>query len=145
WDDAEATLLAALDPTASGSIGHRADTAVRLAELRLWQGRIEEAAALLSPYEDRVGACLALARLHFANGDCDLAAAVIKRATRDLVGDRLRTGELEGLLVEVELSRGDLAAAGAAAERLATLAEPADAPVLNAEASLAAGRVALAR
>src|SRR5438874_7061288 len=70
---------------------------------------------------------------------------VIKRGTRELVGDRLRTGALEGLLVEVELSRGDLAAAGTAADRLAALAEPADAPALSAEAALAAGRVALAR
>ena len=111
WIDAEAALLEALGPTASASLGHRADTSVRLAELRLWQGRIEEAAALLGPYEDRVSACLTLARLHFVNGDSDLAAAVIEDGGRGakLVGDRLRGRRPQGLLVEVELSRGDLA------------------------------------
>jgi len=48
-------------------------------------------------------------------------------------------------LVEIELSRGDLAAAHAAADRLAGLAAPRDAGVLTAEAALAAARVALAR
>ena len=145
WDDAETTMLAALGPEASASLGHRVELTARLADLRLLQGRIEEAAALLGPYEDRIPAALPLARMHLAQGDCDLAAAVIKRTAKALVGDRLRTSALFGLLVEVELSRGDLAAAHTAAEQLAAMAGPAEAPVLVAEAALATGRVALAR
>jgi DNA-binding NarL/FixJ family response regulator len=145
WSDAEATLLDAVGPSASASFSHHVDAVVRLADLRLLQGRVEEAAALVGPYADQLAACPTLARIHLLQGDCDLAAAVIRRTVKALVGDRLRAGVLEGLLVEVELSRGDLAAAHAAATRLTALAASGDAEALVAEAAVAEARVAMAR
>ena len=43
WDDGEAAILEALAPTASKSEGHRVEATARLAELRILQGRADEA------------------------------------------------------------------------------------------------------
>jgi DNA-binding CsgD family transcriptional regulator len=145
WDDGEAAILEALGPTASKSEGHRVEATTRLAELRLLQGRADEAASLLRPYEDRLQACAPLARLHALHGDHDLAAAAVERGLSELNGDRLRESVLVSLLVEIHLARDDLDAAASACARLSGDASEADTPVLRATASLAAGRVAAAR
>jgi DNA-binding CsgD family transcriptional regulator/Tfp pilus assembly protein PilF len=144
WPEAESAMNEVLGPSASRSYGHRADTAVTLARLRLEQGRLDEAAALLAPYEDRVTACVPIARLHLSRDDPEAAAAVVRRGLGVLVGDALRGAELLSLLVEAELRCGHAGAADAAAERLAAIASAAESPVLAAEADLARGRVAAA-
>jgi DNA-binding CsgD family transcriptional regulator len=143
WPEAEAAMLEALD--ASSSVYHQAQTCSHLADLRLLQGRNEEAGEILRPYEDRVEACGPLARLHISKGEFDLAGAVLRRGLKMLVADRLRQGPLLAQLVEVELARDDLGAAAVAAERLEALAGGADSRVLKAEAALARGRVEAAR
>jgi DNA-binding CsgD family transcriptional regulator len=145
WSEAEVAILDALGPSASQALVHRVEATARLAELRLLQGRVEEAAALLAPYEDCLACYGPLARLHLATGEPDLAAAAIERARRELVGDRLREGPLLALLVQVEVARDALDAADRAADALALVAAEVEGPVLAAEASLAAGRVAAAR
>jgi len=145
WQEAEATMLEALSPTASKGFHLRVDATAELANLRVLQGRLDEAATLLRPYEDRLAACGPLARLHLARGEPHLAAAVIARALRELVADRLREGPLLALLVEVEIIRGDIDAACHAAEHLAHVAADVEGANLRAEAALAAGRVAAAR
>lgn len=145
FPEAEAELVQALGPSGTGSVPKNAEAAAAFASLRLIQGRVEDAADLLAPYVDRFEVCEPLARLHLVRGEVDLAAAVIARALQELVGDRLRAGRLLALLVEVELARGDLAAADRAAERLADHASGSDSAVLRAESSLADGRVAMAR
>jgi DNA-binding CsgD family transcriptional regulator len=144
WSDAETAMLDALGPTASAAFGHQVETSCRLAELRLLQGRAEEAAALIRPFEDHLAACAPLARVHVANREFDLAAAVIRRALEEMVADRLRTGPLLALLVEVELARDDLGAARVVVDELGGTAAGAESPVLHAEAALARARVALA-
>ena len=114
WDDGEAAILEALGPTASKSEGHRIEATTRLAELRLLQGRADEAASLLRPFEDRLQASAPLARLHALRGDYDLAAAAITRGLNELNGDRLRESVLVALLVEIQLARDDVEAAAAA-------------------------------
>jgi tetratricopeptide (TPR) repeat protein len=143
YSEGEAQLLSAMDPATSECIPHRADAAGALAAVRLLQGRVDEAAELLAPYMDRFEVCEPLARLHYARGEYDLAAAVIDRALHDLVGDRLRAGRLLRLLVDVELGRSDVTAAERAAERLADYADESDSPVLRADSRLADGRVAM--
>ncbi len=144
WPEAEAAMMDALSPTAPATSLLRVEATAHLADLRVLQGRLEEAAALLRPYEDRLAACGPLARLHLAGGELQLAAAAISRALRELVCDRLREGPLLALLVEVELARDEIDAAGCAAERLAGVAAEVDSARLRAEAALAAGRVAAA-
>lgn len=143
--EAEDEFLRALDPTASTFVVKLADAAAALANLRLLQDRADEAAALLEPYADLFEVCEPLARLHLVRGEYDLAAAVIDRALHELVGDRLRSGRLLRLLVDVELARGDPAAAERSAERLADYADESDSHVLRADAKLADGRVAMHR
>jgi DNA-binding NarL/FixJ family response regulator len=145
WQEAEGAMLEALGPTASRSTGHRAATSAHLASLRIDQGRLEEAADLLGPYEDQLSACLPLARLQLARGEPQLAVAVARRGLRQLRGDALRAAPLLAVLVEAELLTDDVDAAQRAAEDLAALSECSESGVLAAEAALARGRVEAAR
>jgi DNA-binding NarL/FixJ family response regulator len=144
FTEAEAALLAALGPDGSVSAGHRTDATARLAELRLQQGRVDEAAELLAPIEDHLVAAGPLAAVHLQRGEPALAVAVLRRAVKQLVGDVLRGGPLLGVLVEAELARGDLAAARDAARLLHTMTAAVDTPVIAALASISDGRIAAA-
>lgn len=138
-------MLEVLGAEASRCVAHRASAAARLAGVRLLQGQIDEAAELLRPFHDRLESAEPLARLHLLAGDYDIAAAVAKHALDSAGGDRLLQGVLLGLLVEMELGRDDVAAAGRHAEALDHVASVAESTMLSAEAALAAGRVAAAR
>lgn len=145
WPEAEEQILGLVGHSSTQSVPKLAAAAGYLANLRMLQGRIDEAAEVIAPYADHFEVCEPLARLHFRKGEFDLAAAVISRALQELVGDRLRAGKLLGLLVDVELARGDLDAADLAAERLADYAADSDSAILRAESNLADGRIAAAR
>ena len=54
WPEAEAQLIDALGPAGSPAIAHRPLAIAHLADLRLDQGRVDEAADLLAPFEDWV-------------------------------------------------------------------------------------------
>ena len=144
WPEAEQVMLEALGPNASRARAHRIDTLARLAELRIDQGRIEEAALLVGPHADELAMCNPVARIHLFTGEHDLAVAVAGRGIRDLVGDAVRRGPLLAITVQAELGRGDLDAAEQCARELATLAVGTDSAALHGEARLAGGRVAMA-
>ena len=144
WPEAESLMIDALGPPDHPATTHRDLTMSHLAQLRLDQGRVEEAAELLSPFEDRLVVAAPLARVHLERGDPDLAAEVVRRALRELVDDALRAVPLLALLVQAELARGDLTGAGAASAELARTSAPLDLPVPRAEAAAARARVALA-
>ena len=111
-----------------------------LADLRVSQGRLPEASAALTGYEDAIESQLPLARLHLARGDHDLAAAVARRAVRSLAGDVMRIAPLQSCLVEAELARGEVAEATLAAAALTETAAAADRPHVRALARLATAR-----
>jgi DNA-binding CsgD family transcriptional regulator len=144
WQEAETQMLDALGPTEAPNLAHRAQTIAHLANLRIEQGRLEEAAELLEPYEDWITTCGPLARVHLRRGDAERAIALLRRGLGELVGDHLRSGSLLALLVEAELARGDLDAARAAADALVELAHPSDLSSLLADAALADARVLVA-
>lgn len=126
--------------------GHRArcvHPAAKLAELRLLQGRKEEAARLLAGYEDRPDALRAAARLHLANGETAVAAALLHRRLNQ-VGDGLLALPLLSLLVEVQVAQGEAKEAQVSAERLAAIAERSGHPRHLGPASLALGRAGAA-
>ena len=58
WSEAEAAIQGALGPEGSRSSGHRIDANARLAELRLDQGRTDEAAQLVALHPDDVATAL---------------------------------------------------------------------------------------
>jgi len=144
WSEGELVLVEALGPTSSVSAYHRMMTSCRLADLRILQGRLEDAAVLLMPWHEQVDALCPRARLHLAANECDLAASLARAGIAALRGDALRGAPLWSVLVSAELARKDLSAARAAAEALADLVDLTQSPVLRAEALLAAGVVAAA-
>ena len=145
WVEAEAEIMHALGPSGTSMVARRAEGLARLADLRIRQDRLEEAAQLLYPVADRFEAAGALARLHVAQGDLDLASSVINAHVDQLGSDLLRSGPLLGLLVQVELSRGNVDAAENTERRLTKSSEAAESQVLIAHSLLAQGRVARER
>lgn len=144
WSEGESALLEAIGPTLPGYRVHRPDAAARLASVRLDQGRVDEAAALVSPFEAHWRSWEPLARVHLLSGRPELARAVALRGLDVVPGDRLAEASFLSVLVEVELACLDPKAASAYAGSLGELAEAARSPLLHALASLAAGRVAAA-
>lgn len=143
WSEAEAELHKALE-SGPARFAQRVDAVARLAELRIQQGRTEEAAALLAPYEDQLAVAAPLAGVHLARGEPALAAAVARRAADALTGDLLRRAPLLATLVDAELARGELHAAEAAAARLGGLAADTANEFVAGLAAAADGRVARA-
>jgi ATP/maltotriose-dependent transcriptional regulator MalT len=144
WGEAEVALQRAVAVTDAMHFRQRAQSRAALAGLRIDQGRLPEAAALLNGLEQRAEAQLPLLRLHVARGDHELAVAVGRYALRMFAGDRLREVPLQQALVDAELGRGNLDAAREAAAAVAAIAVEVAHPHILATAELAAGRVAAA-
>lgn len=126
--------------------GHRSrciQPAAKLAELRVVQGRVEEAERLLAGAEDLPEALLASVAIHRLRGEHAVAAALLLRRLNE-VGDTLFAVPLLSTLVEVQLEAGDAEAASASAGRLRSIAERSDHPRFGAIADLAAGRLGAA-
>ncbi len=144
WAEAEAELLAAIEGFERGYRGDRMFAALRLADLRVRQGRLEEAERLLAgaewhPTARRLAATIALAR-----GDAGLASELGELcAEGSALADPPSAPALE-LLIVTRLAIGDVVAAHEAADRLATVARASGLERLEACAALADGRVAAA-
>lgn len=119
--------------------------AIALAELRIRQGRLADAEALLLGRDGHLQALLPAARLHLARGDLDLARAAARRGLRAVRDDRLRGAELLAVVVDVEVMAGDLDAAAAACDELVARLGSLDVPVLRARAAASCARLAAAR
>ncbi|MGZ6897088.1 MAG: LuxR C-terminal-related transcriptional regulator [Acidimicrobiia bacterium] len=142
WPEAEAAMLDAIGPEGSRCLGHRVDTATRLAHLRIAQGRLDEAAELLAPYEDRAPTWGVLAELHLRRGQPGVAVATLRRSLDVLRGDVTRRRPLLSLLVEAALEDGDIPVATKAAAELHEPGHghsPADALLADARLAAAAG------
>jgi len=141
WTDAEAELRAALNEFDRGYRGSRLAAALRLAELRVRQGRVEEAERLIEggewhPVGRRLAAAIALAR-----GDSRLAAELGELcADGSALADPTCAPALE-LLFSTRLAIGNFAGAREAADRLARLARESGLARLEACAALADGRL----
>jgi DNA-binding CsgD family transcriptional regulator len=124
--------------------GHRSrcvHPAAKLAELRILQGRIEEAERLLAGYEGLTESLGASVGIHRMKGEHAVAAGLLLRRLNE-VGDTIVAVPLLSTLVEVQLAHGTLDDASANAARLASLADRFAHPRVSAVADLAAGRVA---
>lgn len=140
WAEAEEELLAAARVFEGGYRGMRAAPLVRLAGLRVRQGRFEEAERLLTGIESRPAARQVLATIALARGDTALAADLARMCLEGLDAaspDRLPVLEL---LIAVHLARDELDAARSALARLHEIA-PACGERGRAGATLAEARV----
>jgi DNA-binding NarL/FixJ family response regulator len=139
WDEAEAELLDAIGTFERGYRADRAFPLVRLADLRVRQGRYEEAERLLEGVEWHPTARRAAATIAFARGDLGLAAELTELC---LDGDADDPGcaPLLELLLTIQLAREDREGADDTLARLSALASVSGDPLAAAFAALAAGR-----
>jgi DNA-binding NarL/FixJ family response regulator/Tfp pilus assembly protein PilF len=145
WPEADIALTDAVRLWSIGPKGQREAALIRLAELRLRQGRFEEAEQLLSGVDrGSVEAAPTVAALHHVRGEDELAADVLERALAETGRTSATAAALLALLVELHLASGDTAAAREVAVQLHTCAELHARPHLLATAALAQGRVCLA-
>jgi ATP/maltotriose-dependent transcriptional regulator MalT len=145
WSEAEAELLTALRVAERSYRGMRTFPLVRLAELRVRQGRFEEAERLLDkndwhPLARRSRAAIALAR-----GEYALAEGFVDLCLGSEESTHPACAPLLELLVEVRVTRADLDGANEALLALDQLAAQSRDARAAAYADLATGRVALAQ
>jgi hypothetical protein len=126
--DRVAELLEAARQFDRGRSPRRDAAIIRLADLRVRQARLEEAARLLEGLEHHPDAVGALAGLRLARGEAALARDLLERATGTpdgevpTVGEFTMVGPLLALLVDVHLEEGNVDAAARVAERLDRIA-----------------------
>ena len=156
WDEAETELGEAAREFDGGYAAARAIVLVRLGELRVRQGRLEEAAALLEGLDQIPDAARPLAALQLARGETTVARDLLERRLAMPMFDTPWpiaptqpspgpvAGPLLALLVEACLAEGAVEDAEAAADQLADLAKQHPSSYLQASAALAKGRICLA-
>jgi ATP/maltotriose-dependent transcriptional regulator MalT len=141
WREAEATLTEAIRTFDAGHQALRVHAVIKLADLRVNQGRLEEAEVLLAGYEDYGSAIAPLARLHLARGETQLAQAMLAQHLQSSEPHSLHRAPLLRLLVDVHLARNDAEAARWAGEELNALAQRTHSDLLLAQAELAQGQI----
>jgi DNA-binding CsgD family transcriptional regulator len=114
WSAAEAFLTDAIAMSRGVFAAPHAFAAGTLAELRLAQGRVEDAARVLRGVEGREEAAAAVASVHLAQGEPSVAAAVLRRRLAATSLDRLDVAAVIELLGEAQIALHD---SGAAIER----------------------------
>jgi tetratricopeptide (TPR) repeat protein len=141
WQAADDVLSRALATIQEQMPGGGLHPASALADLRILQGRLAEAEALLLGQDHLMEALLPTARLHLAQGDFDLACATAQRGLALLGDDRMRGPALLGVVAEAELGRGDVGRATEAADALERRVAGLDRPAIVAEAGRVRARV----
>jgi DNA-binding CsgD family transcriptional regulator len=155
WAGAERELRAALRVGRSAERALYGQAVARLAELRLAQGRIEEAERLIEGFEDHYTSARVLAALRLARGDPASAARILSRRMHEVdEHERERTSPYQAgaapclgaaalleLLTETEIERGDAQSALASARRLEDLGGVSGCESIVACAERALGRV----
>jgi ATP/maltotriose-dependent transcriptional regulator MalT len=144
WARAEEELRTALTLTTPAQRTLRGEALARLADLRIAQGRLEEAERLLQGFEDHPAAALPRARIHLAAGEPGEAAAALRRVAGAADAGRAEIAPAAELLVEAELALGESGAAALRARRLAALGDARRSDPVAAHGHRALGRVTAA-
>lgn len=144
WGEAEQELSDAVRTFERSYRAMRSFPLVRLADLRVRQGRLDEARRLLEGNESHPLARRSLAAVALSRGELALAEDLVRLCLgNDTVPDPGCAPALD-LLSQVRLARDDVAGATEAADRLADLAATTGDGRATAFAELAAGRIAAA-
>lgn len=158
WPGAEREFRAALDAGREAEPALHGEALAGLAELRLAQGRREDAQELLRGLEGHASAARVRAALQLAGGEPAVALEVLARRLREIdlgldTGTRpygagaaacLERAELLALQAEAEVAAGRYQQAAETAAAMAGLGEEANCTSVIAAAALARGRALLA-
>ena len=146
WEDADRELGAAVRMTEGACPGLHARALTRLAGLRTRQGRLEDAARILSgvDVDTEAEGMLSLAAMLLARGDSQAASYQLEQRVQHVAEHRVHLAAALDLLTDACLGEGDVAAARAAADRLTEVTARSESQELAAVAAAARGRVLLA-
>jgi DNA-binding CsgD family transcriptional regulator len=140
WAEAEEELHGAIQVSKAAEPEVHVRALAKLAELRLVQGRIEEAARLLDGLEDHVATTHVVASIRLARGEPVVAASILRRRVREVGEECLECAELLELFSEVEVEQGHAEAGTAKARQLVELGASLSAKVIVARGERALGR-----
>jgi hypothetical protein len=144
WGEADDALTDAVRLWGLGHSSLRPGALTRLADLRVRQGRFEEAEQLLDGLEDNADAVRPMATVHLTRGDTELAIDLVERAINDIDPTSVAAAPLWAVLVEAHLADGNHDAATTAVEMLDACASHHSSAYLLATLALARGRLYLA-
>jgi ATP/maltotriose-dependent transcriptional regulator MalT len=145
WEEAEAELLAALRIAEGAEPAMRGEALAKLAELRLAQGRVEEAERLVEGLSDRPAAVCVAASIQLVRGELAVAASMLERRLGEVGWECLEAAALVELLVEASIECGKLPGDVASrVRRLAALGEDSGCEPMAARAERALGRLSIA-
>jgi DNA-binding CsgD family transcriptional regulator/tetratricopeptide (TPR) repeat protein len=143
WPAAEAELMAALGDLEAMRPGMAPDGLARLGELRVRQGRIEDARALFERALPHRPALVGLGTLALDEGDAlgaaDIAERILRRVGEAAPIERIPALEL---LARAQAEQADFDAAGKALVELTDIVERLGTPYLRGRGRLVAGEVA---
>ncbi len=143
WPQAEGELTTAMGMAGTAGPAMHARAAARLADLRLRQGRVDDAEALLATC-DREVAAVTLAAVRLARGEAPVGVALVERHLRAHPTPGLADVPALEVLVASHLAAGDPVGAQAAARRLTGLATASSHRGLAGRAAAAEARCAAA-
>jgi len=145
-DAAEQELVAAIQElTDAGQRSRCVNPAARLAEIRVFQSRLDEAEELLAGFDAEPDATRAAVALRLARSDPASAAALLERRLDELGRMSVLAVPLLEQLVDARVAEGRLEDASVAAGAIAAIAGPSGRERIAAAAAFAGGRVATAR
>ena len=142
WPEAEAALTEAIRLWVLGQRTLRAGALARLADLRVRQGRFEEAGVLLEELQLGDETALPMAGLLLAQGEPDRACDVLNQVLSGADPAGTACIPLLSLLIDVHLSAGRTDGAATALESLEACARDNTAPHILGMVELARGRLA---
>ena len=144
WPEAEAALTDAIRIWALGWRTLKSGALARLADLRIQQGRLEEAEQLLTGLSVNEECARPLAMLLLAQGQVERSREILERTLARIDPISTSAVPLLALLVDVHLAAGAIEEAKQAMASLEKSATHQDVPYLIAVRALARGRLAVA-
>jgi DNA-binding CsgD family transcriptional regulator len=139
WSEAEAELMAALGVGALVEPELHAEALAQLGTIRLAQGRVEEAERLIAGYEKHAAVAIVLASVRAAQGQLEVALWLIQRRVDTLKPGCISAAHALAVLVDLEITAGELETAMDDARKLVALASETDIRLLTARGHLALG------
>ena len=143
WERAERELERARQARGAVEPALQAAAAATLAELRVAQGRLDEATRLVAGLDDFAAAVPAIALVRLRRGEPSPAASLLRRRLREIEDGTLHASGLQELLAEAEVAGGHPDAARSLGDRLLEIGEGTGNAAILARAHRTLGRAQL--